>query len=134
MSGELDLNTLLRTLTTKLVEGIYVFATIPNGTVPEGLSPRMMFQEAEGTTLILLQSEAVAHNIPHEFPSRMITLNVHSSLEAVGFIAIIATELAKHGMGVNPVAGFYHDHIFVPVGREGEALEVLTGIAERATG
>jgi hypothetical protein len=63
----------------------------------------------------------------------MITLNVHSSLEAVGFIARVATELAKHGMGVNPVSGFYHDHLFVPEGRERDALEILGRLAA-ATG
>ena len=62
----------------------------------------------------------------------MITLSVHSSLEAVGFIARIATELANQGMGVNPVAGFYHDHLFVPDGREQDALEILAKIARDA--
>ena len=81
--------------------------------------------KAEGITLVLLHEEAEAHGIAYEFPCRMITLNVHSSLEAVGFIARIATVLAAKGMGVNPVAGFYHDHLFVPEGREGEALEIL---------
>ena len=67
--------------------------------------------------------------ITYEFPCRMITLEVHSSLEAVGFIARIATALANEGMGVNPVAGFYHDHLFVPVGREQDALDVLSRLA-----
>ena len=44
----------------------------------------------------------------------MITLDIHSSLEAVGFIARIANVLALHDMGVNPVSAFYHDHLFVP--------------------
>lgn len=129
MSGEMDLNVLLQSLSADLVEGTFVFATLKDGDIPRGLSPRMIFQEAEGTTLILLRSEAETHAIPYEFPCRMITLNVHSALEAVGFIARIATELAKHGMGVNPVAGFYHDHLFVPEGREAEAMEILAGIA-----
>lgn len=60
----------------------------------------------------------------------MITLTVHSSLEAVGFIATIATRLAEHGMGVNPVSGFFHDHLFVPDGRETEAMTILASIAE----
>jgi len=60
----------------------------------------------------------------------MITLNIHSSLDAVGFMARIATELAKHDMGVNPVSGFYHDHLFVPDGREEDALRVLSAMAE----
>ena len=58
----------------------------------------------------------------------MITLEAHSSLEAVGFLARITTELAKHQMGVNPVSGFYHDHLFVPDGREQDALSVLEEI------
>ena len=128
MSGEMDLDVLSQSLSAELVEGTFVFATMSDP-VPDGLNPRMMFQEAEGTTLILLKSEAEAHAIPYEFPCRMITLNVHSALEAVGFIARIATELAKHGMGVNPVAGFYHDHLFVPEGREEDAMDVLAGIA-----
>ena len=67
-----------------------------------------------------------------EFPCRMITLDVHSSLDAVGFIAVIASKLAEAGMGVNPVAGFYHDHLFVPDGREDEALAILRQIARDA--
>ena len=129
MSGDLDLNVLLRSMTAELIDGTFVFATMPDTMIPAGLTPRMIFREAEGTTLILLQSEAETHAIPFEFPCRMITLNVHSALEAVGFIARIASELASHGMGVNPVAGFYHDHLFVPEGREAEAMEILAEIA-----
>lgn len=132
MTGECDLDTLLRSLKTTLADGTYVFATVAPEAVPATLTPRMMFREAEGVTLILLREEAQAHGIPHDFPCRMITLDVHSSLEAVGFIARIATELAHHGMGVNPVAGFYHDHLFVPEGREQEALRILEGIARGA--
>lgn len=130
MSGELDLDILLQSLTAELVEGVFVFATLAEADVPQGIRPRMMFHEAEGVTLILLKTEAEAHGIAFEFPCRMITLNVHSSLEAVGFIARIASELTKHGMGVNPVSGFYHDHLFVPDGREDDALAVMRQIAQ----
>lgn len=130
MSGELDLGALLKTLKGTLVEGVFVFATVD--AVPAGLRPRMVFQEAEGTTVICLREEAAAHGMAYEFDSRMITLDVHSSLEAVGFMAVIATELAKEGMGVNPVAGFYHDHIFVPDGREQDAMRVLARIGVEA--
>lgn len=130
-SGEQDLDRLLQSLQADLQEGVYVFATLAPDQVPDPITPppRMLFQEAEGTTLILLQSQAENLNLSYEFPSRMITLNIHSSLEAVGFMARIASELAKHGMGVNPVAGFYHDHLFVPLGREDDAIEVLERLA-----
>ena len=129
MTGELDLSILLRSLSAKLDDGVYVFVTVSEVDLPASLMPRMVFKEAEGTTLILLQEEAEAAQLDYEFPCRMITLNVHSSLEAVGFIARVATELAKHNMGVNPVSGFYHDHLFVPDGRESEAMELLAKLA-----
>lgn len=129
MSGELDLEKLMATMSAELHEGVFVFATVKNGQMPTGIAPRMMFQENEGTTLILLKSEAEAAGLSFEFPSRMITLNVHSSLEAVGFIARIATELAAAGMGVNPVSAFYHDHLFIPDGRQDEAMTLLKAMA-----
>lgn len=132
MSGETDLNTLIGSLSAVLVDGLYVFATIQRDQLPESLMPLMAFEEAEGTTLILLKSEAEKNGLPYEFPCRMITLNIHSSLEAVGFMARIATELAKYDMGVNPVSGFFHDHVFVPDGREQDAMRALQELANAA--
>ncbi|WP_299847258.1 ACT domain-containing protein [uncultured Roseovarius sp.] len=129
MSGETNLNKLIASLSAVLVEGLYVFVTVQADQRPKDLVPRMSFEEAEGTTLIILKSQAEKHGLPYEFPCRMITLNIHSSLEAVGFMARIASELAKHEMGVNPVSGFFHDHIFVPDGREGDAMKALQQLA-----
>ena len=129
MVGETDLCALLKSMNARLVDGLYVFVTLKGKVLPEGVSPRMVFQETEGTTLVLLKEEAEANELDYEFPCRMITLEVHSSLEAVGFLARITTELAKHKMGVNPVSGFFHDHLFVLDGREQDALSVLKKIA-----
>jgi hypothetical protein len=129
MVGELNLKVLLSSMTATLVDGIYVFVTLKDRAVPTGLEPRMMFVEAEGITLILRKEQADAASLDYEFPCRMISLEVHSSLEAVGFIARIATELAKADMGVNPVSGFYHDHLFVPDGRQDDALRILQTMA-----
>ena len=131
MAGETNLHVLLSTMTASLVEGVYVFLTLNDQQLPETIKPRMMFQEAEGITYIVLKEEAEDAGLDYEFPSRMITLNIHSSLEAVGFMARIATELAKGGMGVNPVSGFFHDHLFVPDGRHTEALEILERLTEQ---
>lgn len=129
MTGETNLDKLISSLSAVLVEGVFVFVTIPPNQQMPKVRCRMMFEEAEGTTLILLKSDAETHNLPYEFPCRMITLNIHSSLEAVGFMARIASELAKDDMGVNPVSGFYHDHLFVPDGRENDALRILRKMA-----
>ena len=50
---------------------------------------------------------------------------MHSSLEAVGLLAEVARRLAAHGISVNVVSGYYHDHLFVPVDRAEEALAAL---------
>jgi hypothetical protein len=89
----------------------------------------MVFQESEGTTFIVLRDEAEALGWSYEFPCRMITLNIHSALDAVGFLARITTALAKGGMGVNPVSGFYHDHLFVPEDRADDAMAILAQLA-----
>ena len=54
---------------------------------------------------------------------------MHSSLEAVGFLARITTKLAAHGISVNAVSAFYHDHLFVPTARADEALTLLRELA-----
>ncbi len=130
MSGETNLDKLIKSLSAVLVDGLYVFATVKSGQRLNKVKPRMTFIEAEGTTYILLKSEAVALGLAYEFPCRMITLNIHSSLDAVGFMARIATELAKHDMSVNPVSGFFHDHLFVPDGRQDDAMKVLNEMSE----
>lgn len=130
MTGETNLDELIKSLSAVLVEGLYVFATVPSHQARLDIKPRMIFEEAEGTTYILLKSEAEAHGLSFEFPCRMITLNIHSSLEAVGFMARIATELAKHDMGVNPVSGFFRDHLFVPDGRENDAMNALEAMSK----
>ncbi len=45
-------------------------------------------------------------------------------------MARISTALAAHDMGVTPVSGFYLDHLFVPLGREEDAMAVLAEMAE----
>ena len=64
-------------------------------------------------------------------PMRQITLTIHSSLEAVGLTGAFATELARHGISANVVAGFYHDHIFVGAADADRAMAALTDLAAR---
>ncbi|TPL94174.1 ACT domain-containing protein [Mesorhizobium sp. B2-3-12] len=126
MTGETDLRTLLASMRPELLDGTYVFATLAPGVPqPEGLEPMMLFREREGMTLILTEEAARTMGLAASFRCRMITLNIHSSLDAVGFLAAITTRLAAAGMGVNPVSGFYHDHLFVPAERAEEAMGLL---------
>jgi hypothetical protein len=130
MPGETNLPTLLGSMSPELLPGVFVFATLPPGAPePAGINPIMVFREREGDTLILLEGEARAAVLPFAFPSRMITLNIHSSLDAVGFLAAITARLAAAGMGVNPVSGYFHDHLFVPADRAEEAMTILRALA-----
>jgi hypothetical protein len=133
MAGETDLKKLLATMTPELRPGIHVFATLPpDAPVPDNLEPVMLFREREGTTVIALEERTKAIGLETVFRCRMVTLNIHSSLEAVGFLAAITTRLAAAGMGVNPVSAFYHDHLFVPADRAEEAMKLLVDLAEQS--
>lgn len=129
MGGETDLDRLIQSMSAELAEGVFAFATFPDRVVPTGLSPVMLFQEAEGTTVILQRVEADAYGIAYDYPCRMITLQIHSALEAVGFLARITSALAAASLSVNPVSAFYHDHLFVPEDRADKAMEVLAAMA-----
>jgi hypothetical protein len=125
MTGETNLATLIRSMQPRLCPGLFAFATIPPGSaIPGGIAPIMMFQEAEGMTLIAPAEQIAATGLTAVFPSRMITLDIQSSLEAVGFLATIATRLAAAGIAVNPVSAFHHDHLFVPEGRGRDAGDI----------
>lgn len=130
MTGETNLERLIANMQPVLDPNTYVFATTTEDYDIAALTPLMVFQEAEGTTLILRQEAAIAHGLAHDFPCRRITLNIHSSLEAVGFIAAVATRLAKAGMGVNPVSAYFHDHVFVPEDNAQKAMETLHAMTQ----
>ncbi|MDN2580007.1 ACT domain-containing protein [Aquibium sp. ELW1220] len=130
MQGESDLARLLAGLSPRLDETVYVFATLAAGSpAPAGLAPVMRFAEAEGTTLVLPRAEAERAGIGFTFPCRRIVLEIHSSLEAVGFLAAILPRLAAAGIGVNPVSAFHHDHLFVPEARAADAMAILEALA-----
>ncbi|MDX8479117.1 ACT domain-containing protein [Mesorhizobium sp. VK24D] len=135
MTGETYLQRLLASMAPQLLPCVHVFATLaPGAAVPDGLDPVMQFREREGLTLIVTEDEAKAAGLAGTFRCRMITLDIHSSLEAVGFLAAITTRLAAAGMGVNPVSAFYHDHLFVPAERAEEALAILRQLAAESSG
>ena len=130
MPGERDLDTLLQNMKPEMHEGVFVFCTIPdNEEIPATIRPVHIFREREGTAFVVRREEAESVGLPYQFASRLITLDVHSSLEAVGFLAAITTRLAEAGICVNPVSAFYHDHLFVPDHRAVEALHHLQSMS-----
>jgi len=127
MTGETDLTTLLSNLSPSLGPHDYVFCTIADASYGDFAEhqPLASFMETEGLTLVLLKSSADAAGLTYNGSFRCITLNVHSSLEAVGLTAAVATRLAGQGISANVVAAFYHDHIFVGSADADRALALL---------
>jgi uncharacterized protein len=125
MPGERDLAVLLRGLRPVLHRDEFVFCTHPE----IAGHPIGVFHEREGLTLILRRDEAERLGILYTFPCRMITLEVHSSLDAVGLMARVSAVMAAKGISMNPVSGYYHDHLFVPTDRADDAVAALRTIS-----
>lgn len=129
MAGEKDLRTLLATMSPQLNPGEYVYAVAPDGRVPAGVRPVVTVAEEEGLTLVVPRQDADRAGLAYDYVAGWITLRLHSALEAVGLTAAVAEALARNGISCNVVAGFHHDHLFVPhadASRAQDALEVLT--------
>ncbi|MET9417049.1 ACT domain-containing protein [Streptomyces klenkii] len=131
MSGERDLSKLLRGMRPELNAGRYVYATVETEP-PAGVTPVVTVREPEGLTLVVRQEEADAAGLLYDYVAGWITLRIHSALEAVGLTAAVSQALAQADLSCNVVAGFHHDHLFVPYERAGEAVEVLEALASAA--
>ena len=134
MSGASELSNLVATLEPELSASEVVFCHFPGVAFEDKPPFRSLgaFDEREGLTLIVSRSEAEMHGLPFETVLRAITLNVHSSLEAVGLTAAVAGRLAQHGISANFVAAYHHDHVFGPAADSARALGILRTLqAER---
>jgi hypothetical protein len=129
MSGERDLETLRREMAPQLHPETFVYCSFPDFRIPPGLEPICTFREAEGVTAIVEKAQAEDSAVPYVFESHLITLTVHSALDAVGFIATLAGRLADADIPCNVVAGYHHDHLFVPTDRSRQALSLLASIS-----
>ncbi|HHF2983292.1 TPA: ACT domain-containing protein [Vibrio alginolyticus] len=126
MSGITDLDVLLRSMSPKLVEAEFVFCTV-SGQLADyvQLNPVATFAESEGLTLVLEKSVAEKAALSFDGTYSQITLTVHSSLEAVGLTASVASKLASKGISANVIAAYYHDHIFVQSSKAEAAVLAL---------
>ncbi|MBN8950389.1 MULTISPECIES: ACT domain-containing protein [unclassified Rhizobium] len=131
MPGITDLQQLLSGMKPSLAEGEFVYCSVPASMLADHihLRPLGFFREKEGVTLILPLETAREAGFPAAPTMRMITLEVHSSLEAVGLTAAFATALGNEGISANVVAAYHHDHIFVPAADAGRAMAALQALS-----
>ena len=129
MTAERELARLLAGLRPQAQPGTYVFAVAPSeaaGLVDEAV---VTVREPEGLTLVLPREAAERHGLSFTFEAVWVTLTVHSALDAVGLTAAVATAMAERGISCNVVAGYHHDHLFVPAESLDDALEALRSLA-----
>lgn len=134
MSGETDLDKLLGAMSPVLMPGEFVFCSFAGAVYGDHaeLAPVAAIREDEGLTLVIPRPIADAHRLAYESVFRRITLTVHSSLEAVGLTAAFSRALADHGISANVIAGYYHDHIFVPDTHADQAMSALDALSRPA--
>ena len=131
MTGEKDLDILLKAMKPKLNAGEYVFcstADIQHINFSEVIG---LFKEEEGMTIILNKQIADTFKFEYSFIASWITLTVHSSLGAVGLTAAFSKALTEENISCNVVAGYFHDHIFVDKKDTELAMATLNRFSKR---
>lgn len=135
MNAEVRLEKLLQNIDPQLQGGVYAFVDLPAAQLQKVWNQCLcIFREREGVSAILPRALALREGLADEAAGGycQITLQVYSSLDAVGLTAVVARELAAEGISANVVAALRHDHIFVPERDAQRALQILRGIGNRA--
>ena len=130
------LQELIKQLSPTLDSTTYVYCTVPKAKYGEleHLKPIVSIAELEGLTLVIPLDQAKAEGLDYYRVFRRITLEGHSSLEALGLTSVVTSLLAERGITTNVIAGFYHDHMFVPSDRTDEAMAALKELASNPEG
>lgn len=120
--AERDLAVLLRCMKPKLFPEPYGIGVCLGDALP--FASFATVAETEGLTVVALLAEMRAAGIASDSWAR-ISLTVHSDLAAVGLTAAFAGALGRAGISCNVIAGFHHDHLFVPWDQREAALHAL---------
>lgn len=124
MPGERDLAALVSGLTVGRRPGRFTLVTLDHP-VALGDGVEALIAEAEGVTAVTTVETAIDRGWEHHFDGAWLTLEVHSSLEAVGLTAVVSAALAERGIACNVLAGYFHDHLLVPSARVEDAVAAL---------
>lgn len=126
-----DLDEMLRNLTVKRREGEFVFVLLDPSSHAAELRPAATVVEDEGVTAVVERSVADGAGLPYDYVAAWLTLEVHSSLEAIGLTAAFSAALGAAGISCNVLAGLHHDHLLVPADRAEAAIQALAGLRDR---
>ena len=93
--GEMELASLLRGMTPVLNPDVLVFLHLTSADNPPAEirdKSVFTFREREGNTYVVDKEVVERLGYQYEFPCRRVTLNIHSSLQAVGLIGPFANK------------------------------------------
>lgn len=125
--GNSDLNYLLKNMQPVLEDEELVFCSLsPDQAEKYFPLCQGYYCEREGITVIIGRHLADLDELAYDFIFKRITLDVFSSLGAVGFLARITEILAAQGISVNVISAFHHDHLYVQAHQANLAIETLT--------
>lgn len=136
--GETDLAAILDALTVSRRAGVFhvvaVAAAQAGGLgVGSGIEALIREPEAVGETVtVVCDTEALErHGWSSAFDAAWLTIDVHTSMEAVGLTAAMSAALGAQQIPCNILAGFHHDHLLVPVDLADRAVDCLLSLRDR---
>ncbi len=102
MNGLTDLEQLLRSLAPRRLSGEWVFCSLTPDRLAETHDPRhrgaRYVSRKEGLSILLPVERATELELSFDGNFTGITLDVHSSLHAVGLTAVVASRLGEAGL------------------------------------
>jgi SAM-dependent methyltransferase len=127
--GESDLDVILEKLSVIRRPGRFAVVAVDE---PPALGDGVeaLVAETDRVTVVATVERAERSGWRIDFEAAWLTLDVHSSMEAVGLTAAVAAALATRDIPCNVLAGWTSDHILVPVAKADEAMAALTDVKE----
>lgn len=130
--GATDLHLMLAGLDVSRRPGVFTMVSVADeSSIPDDVERQATIREAEGWTIVCTIESALRLGAPFEYRGAWLTVQVHSALDAVGLTAAISTELARHGLSCNMLAGAFHDHLLVAEADADRAMEILHALRDQ---
>ena len=123
--GKTDLAAMLASLSVQRRPGVFAYIAVQVPTPGLIAAAHAMVKEGRLTTIVLPVAAAARAGQATDVQFAWLTLDVQSSLDAVGLTAVVSARLASIGIPCNVLAGYHHDHLLVPVDRVDDAITVL---------